>query len=241
MSTFSAREVVSEAFKLTKANFGFLLKFGLVVMGLLLAPQLILLALQFTLGEDSIIYILVSLVVTVFASIWLQPVVQLGIVKVNLNLIDGLDKKVSDIWLLKNSWGRYLGASLLISLIVMGGLLGVGLVGGIAYLLGNLVSQGLGILLMAIIATVGFVAIMVVSMRYMFFQFFLADKQTRAVESLKSSWSATRGNLGNLILLSILLFFVNFIGILLLGVGLIFTIPMTVVAQVLAYRKLVTK
>uniref|UniRef100_UPI000FFB7008 hypothetical protein n=1 Tax=Rhodococcus sp. BS-15 TaxID=1304954 RepID=UPI000FFB7008 len=67
---------------------------------------------------------------------------------------------------------------------------------------------------------------------------FLIDRNQTAIESIKSSVDLTVKNFGPLLLLLLLLAAINIVGALLCGLGLLVTIPISVIATNYAYRVL---
>lgn len=238
MSAISVDQIISESFALTKKNFWRLVMFGGAIISLSLVPQIVQFFLKFSFGENSPAYTILSLVITIFAVLWLQPVLQLGITKIYLDFIDGNQPVISDVFSLKHLWLRCFGASILVGLIVIGLFAGLSLLAAFAYYIGNTISSQMGMALMALSGLVGLLAFVYVSVRYMFYIFFIADKKTGAIESIKSSWVMTKGSVRTLVILSIILMLINLVGLMLLGLGLLFTAPMSYMAQTLAYRKI---
>ena len=68
--------------------------------------------------------------------------------------------------------------------------------------------------------------------------YFVVDKGMDPLEALKKSWAATRGAKWNLFLFGLLLGLINMLGFLALMVGLLFTLPLSMVAMAYVYRKL---
>lgn len=68
--------------------------------------------------------------------------------------------------------------------------------------------------------------------------FFVIDKQVGAVDGIKASFSFVKDNFGPIILLELLLLVINVVAALCFGIGLIITVPLSVIAQAYAYRKL---
>jgi hypothetical protein len=239
MNKISIDKIVSESFGLTKRNFKFLVVLGGMVFGIYLAPQIVQAVLQAGFGESSAITLIVVTIMSLVVGFWLQPVIQLGQSHVYLKLIDGQSVTYSDIWAMRSLWLRYLGASLLYSLIFLGVTLGLGAIGVLAYFLGNLASSTTGVVLAVLVGLIGVGILVYVTTRYMFFFLVIPDKQLGAVESLKTSWNITHGEVLSLIGLSVVIMLINLVGVLLVGLGLLFTVPMSFVAQVKAYRNLI--
>lgn len=58
------------------------------------------------------------------------------------------------------------------------------------------------------------------------------------LESLKQSWNATKGETLQLFVFGLLMVGLNIIGALLFGIGLLVTVPITMIAVVYIYKKL---
>lgn len=76
--------------------------------------------------------------------------------------------------------------------------------------------------------------------RYGLYTFFILDrdKNLGPIEALKAAAKASEGHRWDLFLLYMSCFGLNLLGILLLGFGLLFTVPLTVIALAIAYRRL---
>ena len=68
--------------------------------------------------------------------------------------------------------------------------------------------------------------------------YFVVDKGMDPLEALKKSWAATRGAKWDLFIFGLLLGLINMLGFLALMVGLLFTLPLSMVAMAYVYRKL---
>lgn len=76
------------------------------------------------------------------------------------------------------------------------------------------------------------------SIKLQYSEYLIVDKGIDAVDSLKGSWQMTKGIKWNLFLLGLLLGLINILGILALLVGLLITVPLTLLANAYVYRKL---
>ncbi|TCJ90208.1 hypothetical protein [Nocardia alba] len=65
---------------------------------------------------------------------------------------------------------------------------------------------------------------------------FVIDRDQDGVTAIKSSFAAISSNAGTLLLLALALFGINIVGALLCGLGLLVTIPLTIIASTYAYR-----
>ena len=76
------------------------------------------------------------------------------------------------------------------------------------------------------------------SIKLQYAEYLIVDKKLDAVDSIKKSWEMTKGVKWNLFLLGILLGLINILGLLCVFVGLLITIPLSMVANAYVYRKL---
>lgn len=77
------------------------------------------------------------------------------------------------------------------------------------------------------------------AIRLQFFSYVtVEDKHVGPIQALKRSWGMTHGKFWKLFGWSIVVFFVNLAGLLLLGLGLLFTVPITALAYTELYKKL---
>ncbi len=67
---------------------------------------------------------------------------------------------------------------------------------------------------------------------------FVVDRQVPAIDGIKASWSLISKNVGPLLLLALAVIGINILGAILLLVGLLVTLPISVIAATYAYRKL---
>lgn len=76
------------------------------------------------------------------------------------------------------------------------------------------------------------------SIKLQYCEYLIVDKKLDAVDSLKESWEMTKGVKWNLFLLGLILGLINILGFLALLVGLLVTVPLSMVANAYVYRKL---
>lgn len=103
---------------------------------------------------------------------------------------------------------RYLAGQLLLGIIVIGGLI--------------------LLVVLGVIAALGLV----------FTSYLIVDKGKGPLEALKESWRITKGHKKQIALLMLALVGINIVGVLLLFVGLIITVPLSMLAMAHAYRTL---
>ncbi len=105
---------------------------------------------------------------------------------------------------------RFLGAELLAALIIVAGFI-------LLVIPGIIASLGLG-----------------------FAPYIVIDRPLGPVESLKESWRITKGNKWRIFLFGLALLGVNILGLLAVGIGVLVSVPITLLAVVHAYRFLQT-
>ncbi len=97
-------------------------------------------------------------------------------------------------------------------------------------------------ILYTIIVGVGFILLIIpgiiFSIMFSFFSYLIIDKKLGPIEALKKSAAITKGFRMQLFLLGLTLGLINLVGVLLLGIGLLWTIPLTWLVHVYAYRQL---
>ncbi|MDQ5962432.1 MAG: hypothetical protein QG653_239 [Patescibacteria group bacterium] len=76
-----------------------------------------------------------------------------------------------------------------------------------------------------------------IGIRFMFYQYYVLEHEHKTIgESLQEIFSMTEGNFWKLFLFSVVALFVNFLGILALGVGFLITFPITLLASGYIYK-----
>ena len=141
-------------------------------------------------------------------SVAISIIIQIGFTKITLDLYDKKPLNFSNLYTQYPLALRYFGASILYGLIV-----GVGLI-------------------FLIIPGIYF------AIKYQFYSYLIIDKNVGLMDSIKKSGTMTEGVKMNLFIFSLALIGINILGALALGVGLFVSIPITVMATVYVYRKL---
>ena len=104
----------------------------------------------------------------------------------------------------------------------------------------NVVNIVLASVLVSVITGIGFILLIIpgiiAAFLLMFTQMFVIDRNEAPVAALNSSFRATSANVGPLVLLFIALIGLNIVGAILLGIGLLVTVPVSVIALTYAYR-----
>jgi len=138
----------------------------------------------------------------------IQVMISIGLIRISLKFIDGGKPEFNDLFRFQGFFWRYLGGSLLVGLIVV-----------------------VGILLFVIPGIVW--AIM-----FQFFGFLIIDKNLSIMDSVRQSGNLTKTVRWKLLGFGLLLMLINYLGLIVLLVGLFATIPTTMLAHAWVYRKL---
>jgi len=97
--------------------------------------------------------------------------------------------------------------------------------------------------IVGVLSAIGFVLLIIPGLIIVFLTWwtlqFVIDQNQDAITAIKSSFSAISQNVGALLLLALALVGINIVGALLCGLGLLVTIPLTVIASTYAYRVVV--
>lgn len=141
----------------------------------------------------------------------LSIILGLGLIYISLVFCDGKKPRYRDFLKPAHYFFRFLGASIIYGLIVFVGLL-LFIVPGIIW-----------------------------SIKYGLYRYLIIDKDMGLFESIKKSGEITMGSKWNLFLLGLLLGLINVLGVLALGIGLLITVPISLMATTFVYRKLLSQ
>lgn len=135
-------------------------------------------------------------------------IIRIGYNKIILKFNDGEETRFSDIFKEYRTFWRYLGVSILTPLIILIGLFFL-IVPGIIF-----------------------------AVRFSFAPIIVIDTKSGPIQALKESFAITKGSFFKLLLFWITMIFVNFLGIVFFGIGLLISIPITTFAFIYVYREL---
>ena len=133
---------------------------------------------------------------------------EMGFIKIFLKIYDNEKPELKDLFLQYPLFFRFVAASILSQIIVF-----------------------LGLLLLIIPGIILGIALS-------FFPYLIVDKKIPSINSLKQSYEITKGVRFKLFIFYIILGLINLLGVLFLVVGLFVTLPLTSLAIVFVYRKL---
>jgi uncharacterized membrane protein len=200
MEKFSKKEATKFGWEIAKKKIKFFVPLLILVFGVSFLFDFLS---DYAKKESFLVSFLLPII-----GIALSAIFGLGLIKISLEICDGKEPKISDLFSQYRLFFRYLFASILKSLICLFGFI-------------LLIIPGI-----------------VLSIRLSFFDYLIVDKNSKIIESLKKSWEITKGSTWNLFLLYLLLGLINLLGFFALIVGLFWSIPTTRIAEAFVYRKL---
>jgi uncharacterized membrane protein len=200
---FSIEESVRFSWEMLKNNFWLIISLQAIIILVGIFPDIM----DYIFNSNPDMG-LALLAIAILAYI-LQLVMGIGMIKILLGLYENIKpKSVMELFSATNYFVRYLLASMVYGLIVIGGFLLL-IVPGIIW-----------------------------SIKYQFFAYFIVDKNMSPMDALKASARITNGQKGQLLLFSCAMLLLNIAGFLALGIGILVTVPLTSIAIVYVFRKL---
>ncbi|MEK7509521.1 MAG: DUF975 family protein [Patescibacteria group bacterium] len=173
---------------------------GVVILVVVVSSVLTSIADAYQTGALSLLLVLVVLAVNIL--------IEMGLVSFALKAHEDVEKAtLHDLWHPTSFW-KYVGAKILVALVVL-----VGLV--------LLIIPGI-----------------IAALALLFSTYLVIDRGLGPIEAMKESLRITKGNRWKLFLLALSIVLINIIGVLALIVGLLVSIPVSVFAVVHAYRML---
>jgi hypothetical protein len=168
--------------------------------------------------------------ITLIGYVVAVPVLIVGVVRFGLELLDG-ESRIGTLFSGFSGYVKWLGRMLLLTLI----LILLSLPGSALQLFATFNEDPTLVLVGALVSIVWS---LVVSIRFMFANFYAVDRDLPAIEALRASWSASGSLWLKIILLSLVVGIVAMSGIVLLGIGLLFTVPLSALMLASAYRQI---
>ena len=135
-------------------------------------------------------------------------IIKIGYNKIFLRIYDGETPKFVDIFKEYKTFWKYLGVSIIYPLVILGGLI-LTIVPGIIW-----------------------------AVRFSFSSIIVIDTKSGPVAAMKESYAITKGSFWEILLFWITMMLLNILGLIFFGIGLIISIPISVMAYVYVYRKL---
>lgn len=213
---------MSSAFEATKQHF-------FVLAGLLLTFIFIsaMMGIINQLGKNNVVLLSVVTVLNMLIQLFFN----LGMIRILLKIADNERYDFSDIFRTFPLFLKFLGATILLGL----GIAGIFTLLFFTIFAGKMPASTfhglLGVLIVAI-------PVIVLYLRFYFYSYFIVDREAGIMESITESFRITKEQTGQLVLLMLALLGLNILGVLALGIGLLFTIPMSMLALTFVYRAL---
>jgi hypothetical protein len=224
--TFSIRESLKFGWAHTKQHSGLLFKVLLVLFTLQVLSAIVTSAL-----EGTLIGVLATIAIGIGGF-----VVGVGFTLITLRIAQGKHVEFKEIIPPMQMLWHYFAASFLVGLIIFGSVLGIVLaMGAVSIALGGTMAMFPLLTIIAVLA-----ALMVVSyfaVRFSMVRFLVLDG-VGITASLERSTKLTKGHMWKLLGFLIVLVLVNMLGMIAFLVGLLVTIPLTMIAYAHVYQKL---
>ena len=198
--SFFIGELIGEGWKKTKQNLGFFIPLLIIAWGI---PLLLNYLMNWVFKDQMIISCSIALVYMFFCIL-----ISIGMVKSALKIARDEKGSLGDLFNGGPLFFKYFFASILYSLIVMGGLILL-IVPGVIWMV-----------------------------KFSFFQYFVVDKKMGPVAALKASSKITQGVKWDILGFWGVAWLVTLLGVLCLGVGVFLSVPTVMLASVLLYHKL---
>lgn len=221
---FVIGESIGFGWNTVKQSMGFFILLTLASFVIEMIPS----ALRSMIGGDSM---LVGLIFWIIGMV-VQALITMGYVSICLTYADGGKAGFEKLFSCGNLILNYVLASILVTV----GVLVASILSIVVYfVVGSYLGSGL---LFFVVFFVFMIPGIVLLIRLMFFMYAIVDRGMGPVKSLTASWEMTQGVTMDLVLLFLLCFVINIVGLIPLGLGLLITVPLTSLAYAYVYRKL---
>lgn len=171
-----------------------------------------------------------------FATAIILIIMQIGVIKFFLKVVDGGRPELGDIFEGGEHFWRYLGAFVLVGLVAFA--VALPAAGLIVLLPTNLATAYLYLPVIGLVVIVALAIYLAVHL--IFFPYLVIDQNAGPLTAIKESWKIARGLEWPLVLFLLALAVINIIGVMLLGLGLLISLPLSQLALAYLYRKLQT-
>ncbi len=163
-------------------------------------------------------------------------VLAVGVITVSLNIHNNVKPQISDFFITVGVFWRYLVVQISVNLLILLGFIPIIIIGLLVFFSVLISSLNPYIFTLAIISAIPGLYVIC---RLQFPLFVLVDeKPDRPLEAVKKSWNITRGLELKIFGLILSIGIINFIGAIPMGLGLIITAPVSVLALVFVYKSL---
>ena len=228
---FSIDEAIQYGWNTMKENIGFFIIVLIIVTVVQLVPSFVAEAVKTKMPVWSLIITLLSTLVNL--------VMGIGMIRIVLHLHDTQSAELRDLFSCGPAlFFKYLLSSLLYGLIIAGMIFLLLIPELLVIFLGGKDRVILVGSLAALAIIAGGILLSWLMLKFQFYGYLIIDRNLGVTEALVKSSQITRGAKGQLLLLGLLLGLINIAGFLACFVGLFATVPLTMMAMVFVYRKL---
>ncbi len=228
MKKFSAREAFSYSWETFKKNWKYFLGLEIVFLLVSFVPSAVL---QKVFANNVALNIPIQILLYLYSL-----VLAAGLTKILLSVIDGKFLPTREIFThYRLVWPLFITSIVVGFLILLLMLPAVIIFFGVSTILSQ---NAFGPFLTVILGVAFAVWVIYVSLRLFFWQYVVIDKNPGVQAAIRTAWNMTKGAVWPLFLFGLLAILVTLLGALLLGVGLLVTIPVVQVATVYLYKKL---
>jgi uncharacterized membrane protein len=233
MQKFSIDEAIQYGWNTMKENIGFFIVILIIVAVVQMVPSFIVESIKTTMP-------VLTLVIS-FLSMLVNMVMGIGLIRIVLKLHDTRNADVGDLFACGPSvFFKYLAGSFFYILIIIGVVVMLVVPEFVAIYKGGKEHIVLVGLLAALAVVAGAVILTWLMLMLQFYGYLIVDQNLGPMAALTKSAAITRGAKGQLLLLWLILGLINLAGVLACFVGLFATIPLTTMATVFVYRKLLS-
>jgi hypothetical protein len=227
MSRFSNKDALQFGWQTVRNKLGYFIGLSLVFIlaSVILAP------LQATFSDSPVAAMIMAIL-----SIALTLIVDLGFMKITLQIYDGEATDFPDLFRSYDLSPRYFLSTVLYCLLLL-----VALIPGIivmSLLPSDTGVENIGYIQGILVAVLCLVPVAFCLVKFYFFGYFIIDREAGPLEAFKLSAQLTKGATWQIAILFLILFAVVIAGILAVLVGLLVAYPVALLASTYAYRKL---
>lgn len=152
-----------------------------------------------------------------------------------VNILDAMKNQLGNIW-------NIIGVRLIYNIIVLGFMVGMAVLLGMGYVLASFTgSEDIAAIIMITLMIISGVWFSLFLIRFMFSEIVVIHGRIGPIQGINESKAITEGRVIEILILFLIITLLNFIGLSLLGIGLLYTIPLTMMAIICFYRNIQTE
>jgi hypothetical protein len=232
MPSFSIKRSLINAWQTTERNLWFVIRLGLIGFGFAIVNNYISSNSNSLSGNIKVLFVF-----TGFALAILHNFLHIGFLKFGLRLIDGERPKVKELLSYSEYFWYFLFGTILQG-VIAGAifLFGFGVVIVLGLMFHSFVQTVAGIGFFVIIALIAFLICLTFVLRFMFTPALILDQNLGPIRAIKQSVRMTEGLSWKLLGFALVVIFLNIAGAVAIFIGLLITIPVSLLAYLYIYR-----